>query len=76
MRHGTIPPAADTIIIKEAMKWQEEVMHKLFAIGIGIYLAGDPSLSMLSVFAESKELIVAVAIALVAVPWVTSQIDN
>jgi hypothetical protein len=51
-------------------------MHKLFAIGIGIYLAGDPSLSMLSVFAESKELIVAVAIALVFVPWVTSQIDN
>ena len=51
-------------------------MHKLFAIGIGIYLAGDPSLSMLSVFSESKELIVAVAIALVAVPWATSHIDN
>lgn len=51
-------------------------MHKLFAIGLGIYLAGDPSLSMLSVFSESKELIVAAAIALVAVPWVTSQIDN
>jgi hypothetical protein len=58
------------------MQQQEKVMHKLFAIGLGIYLAGDPSLSMLSVFSESKELIVAAAIALVAVPWVTSQIDN
>ena len=51
-------------------------MHKLFAIGVGIYLVGDPSLSMLSVFNESKEVIVAIALALVAVPWVTSQIDN
>ena len=76
MRHGTIPTAAVNIIIKGAMKQLEEVMHKLFAIGIGIYLAGDPSLSMLSLFSESKELIVAVAIALVAVPWVTSHIDN
>ena len=58
------------------MQQQEKVMHKLFAIGLGIYLAGDPSLSMLSVFSESKELIVAAAIALVAVPWVTSQIDS
>jgi hypothetical protein len=37
------------------MQQQEKVMHKLFAIGLGIYLAGDPSLSMLSVFSESKE---------------------
>lgn len=51
-------------------------MHKLFAIGIGIHLAGDPSLSMLSVFNESKEVIVAIALALVAVPWVASQLDN
>jgi hypothetical protein len=55
---------------------QEKVMHKLFAIGVGIYLVGDPSLSMLSVFNESKEVIVAIALALVAVPWVTSQFDN
>ncbi len=51
-------------------------MHKLFAIGVAIYLAGDPSLSMLSVFNESKEVIVAFALALIAVPWVTSQLDN
>lgn len=76
MHHGFFCAAAVNIIIKGAKKYQEKVMHKLFAIGIGIYLAGDPGLSLLSVFAESKELIVAFAVALVAVPWVTSQIDN
>jgi hypothetical protein len=52
------------------------IMHKLLAIGFAIYLAGDPSLSMLSMFSESKEVIVAFALALIAVPWVASQLDN
>ena len=51
-------------------------MHKLFAIGIAIYLAGDPTLSMLASFSEAKEVVVASALALIAVPWVVSQIDN
>jgi len=51
-------------------------MHKLFAIGVAIYLVGDPSLSMLASFSESRELIVASALAFIAVPWVVSQIDN
>jgi hypothetical protein len=51
-------------------------MHKLFAIGVAIYLAGDPSLSMLASISESKELIVASALAFIALPWVVSQIDN
>lgn len=51
-------------------------MHKLLAIGFVIYLAGDPSLSMLSMFNESREVIVALALALIAVPWVASQLDN
>lgn len=51
-------------------------MHKLFVIGVLIYLAGDPGLSLLASFSESRELIVASALALIAVPWVVSQIDN
>jgi len=31
---------------------------------------------LLSVFNESKEVIVAFTLALIAVPWVASQIDN
>ena len=51
-------------------------MHKLFAIGVAIYLVGDPSLSLLAAFSGSGELIVASALAFIAVPWVVSQIDN
>jgi len=51
-------------------------MHKLFAIGIAIYLVGDPSLSMLSSFSESRDLIISSVLALIAVPWVVSQFDN
>jgi hypothetical protein len=55
---------------------QEMVMHKLFAIATGIYLLGDPGLSMLEIFSEQKYFIVAFALAIVALPWVVSQIDN
>jgi hypothetical protein len=51
-------------------------MHKLFAIGIAIYLVGDPSLSMLSSLSESRDLIISSVLALIAVPWVVSQFDN
>ena len=51
-------------------------MHKLFAIGVLIYLARDPRLSMLTSFSEAREVVVASALALIAVPWVVSQIDN
>jgi hypothetical protein len=49
-------------------------MYKYIVIGIAIYLGGDPSLSMLSVFNESKDIIVALALAFIATPWVASQI--
>ncbi|MGB5179222.1 MAG: hypothetical protein WBP44_10890 [Gammaproteobacteria bacterium] len=51
-------------------------MHKLFAIGVAIYLVGDPSLSLLASFSGARELIISSALALIAVPWVVSQIDN
>jgi len=51
-------------------------MHKLFAIGVAIYLLGDPSLSVLASVSESSELIVSSALAFIMTPWVVSQIDN
>ncbi len=51
-------------------------MNKLFAIGLAVYLIGDPGMSLFSAFSISKEVILAFALALVAVPWVASQIDN
>ncbi len=52
------------------------VMNKLFAILVAIYLAGDPSLSLLGAFNDTKELIVAAVLAIIMVPWVVSQIEN
>jgi hypothetical protein len=52
------------------------VMNKLFAILFVIYLAGDPTLSMLEVFSDTKEFIVAALLAIIMVPWVVSQFDN
>lgn len=51
-------------------------MNKLFAIGCAIYLAGDPSMSLLASFGDTREMIVASVLAFLATPWVVSQIDN
>jgi len=51
-------------------------MNKLLAVFLVIYLLGDPTLSMLEVFSDTKELIVAAVFAIIMVPWVVSQIEN
>ena len=51
-------------------------MNKLFAILCMIYLAGDPTLSMLEVFSSTGEYIVAAVFSIIMVPWVVSQFDN
>ena len=51
-------------------------MNKLLAILFVIYLAGDPTLSMLEVFSNAREYIVAAVFAIIMVPWVVSQIEN
>lgn len=51
-------------------------MHKYFAAGFAIYLAGDPTLSMLASVTEARELVVATVLALIAGPWVISQFEN
>lgn len=51
-------------------------MHRLFAIALGIYLLGDPGLSMLEVFSAEKEFVLSFMLAIVALPWVISQFDN
>ena len=51
-------------------------MHKLFAIAVGVYLLGDPGLSMLEVFSAQKEFIVSCMLGVIALPWVVSQFDN
>lgn len=51
-------------------------MNRSLAIIFLIYLAGDPTLSMIGVFSEAKEFFVATVFAVIMVPWVVSQIEN
>ena len=55
---------------------QESGMNKLFGVAVVVYLLGDPGLSLITGLHISKEYVVAIAMALVTVPWVTSQFDN
>ena len=51
-------------------------MHKLMAGLLALYLLGDPGLQYLTWLGEMKLYVVAAAIAVVSMPWVTSQIDG
>jgi hypothetical protein len=55
---------------------QESRMNKLYGIAIVVYLLGDPGLSLFDGLNIAKEYVVAIALALVTIPWVTSQFDN
>jgi hypothetical protein len=55
---------------------QEVLMNKLFGVAVVVYLLGDPGLHLLDGLNLSKEFVVAIALALVTIPWVTSQFDN
>ena len=51
-------------------------MHKLFIGLMVIFFLGDPSLQTLAWLGEMKIYLVTAAIALVSIPFVTSQIDG
>jgi hypothetical protein len=51
-------------------------MNRLFGIALVMYVLGDPDLSLLAGLSVSKDYVVAIALALITVPWVTSQFDN
>jgi ABC-type phosphate transport system permease subunit len=55
---------------------QESDMNKLFGIAVVVYLLGDPGLSLIDGLNIAKEYVVAIALALVTIPWVASQFDN
>jgi len=51
-------------------------MHKLIIGLMVIFFLGDPSLQTLAWLGEMKVYIVTAAIALVSIPFVTSQLDG
>ena len=51
-------------------------MNKVIIALMAIYFLGDPGLQYLAWLGDLKMYIVAAAIALVSMPWITSQLDG
>jgi hypothetical protein len=54
----------------------ERLMYKLFLMFTAILFLGDPTLSFLAEYGEVREAVMVAIMALVATPWVVSQLDN
>jgi hypothetical protein len=51
-------------------------MNKVIIAMMASYFLGDPDLQYLAWLADLKVYLVAAAIALVSMPWITSQLDG
>jgi hypothetical protein len=51
-------------------------MNKIIISLMAIYFLGDPDLQYLAWLGDMKLHIVAAAVALVSMPWITSQFDS
>jgi hypothetical protein len=51
-------------------------MYRLFVILMALYFLGEPGMTFLSDAGVLKEVMVAVVLALIAMPWVATQFDN
>jgi hypothetical protein len=55
---------------------KEATMNKIIIALMAIYFLGDPQLQSLTWLGDMKLYLVAAAIALVSMPWITSQLDG
>jgi hypothetical protein len=55
---------------------KEATMNKIILVLMAIYFLGDPDLQYLAWLGDLKLYLVAAAIALVSMPWITSQLDG
>lgn len=54
----------------------EKTMNKLIIALMAIYFLGDPGLQYLAWMGDMKVYIISAAIALVSMPWISSQLDG
>jgi len=73
--HGELPLCADRIITNET-HMQVIDMYKWIVIAAAVFLMGEQSLGLLEQFQNGRDIMIALTISLVAVPWVVAQIDN
>jgi hypothetical protein len=74
LRHVGLPRLADSLIINT--RHREASMYKWLIALVAIIYMGDPTLSYLELFGEMKDLIVAVVISLLVMPWVVTYFDH
>ena len=51
-------------------------MNKVLGLAFVVYLLGDPSLSILEGLRFDVDYIISLIVALITIPWVTSQLEN
>jgi hypothetical protein len=72
----TVSLSIHTITIVTAGSDTERIMNKVIIALMAIYFIGDPDLQYLAWLGDLKVYIVAAAIALVSMPWITAQLDG
>ena len=51
-------------------------MYRIFLVLTAILFLGDPTLSFLAQYGDVREAVMVAIMALVATPWVVSQLEN
>jgi hypothetical protein len=72
---GCLPLPIHFITIEQQVV-TEKTMNKLSIALMAVYFLGDPGLHYLAWLGGMKVYIISAAIALVSMPWVTSQLDG
>jgi hypothetical protein len=73
--HGELPVCAANIITNET-HMQVIDMYKLIIFLAAVFLLGEQSLGLLEQIQNGREILIALTISLVALPWIVTQIDN
>jgi len=73
--HGELPVCAANIITNET-HMQVIDMYKWIIFLAAVFLIGEQSLGLLEQIQNGRDILIALTISLVAVPWVVAQIDN
>ena len=73
--HGELPVSAANIITNET-HMQVIDMYKWIIFLAAVFLLGEQSLGLLEQIQNGRDILIALTISLVAVPWVVAQIDN
>ena len=76
MHHEYFSCRAVKLVSKTVINSGETVMNKVLGLAFVVYLLGDPSLSILEGLRFDVDYVISLIVALITIPWVTSQLEN